>query len=173
MSHFLIEKKKRDLAIQMPAAFAFFRLFSVPSNSKYSDVELRSDEVEIYSEVKVPTFEKLGWCKITRNSDLCSATLQNKRTNMNIFLCLCGLNVIFLDGTDVPSEDTIMIRCGSEIIPGPVCDGYLSYKFKVMPMNESSKKVLQVTLEILRDRLAEAHEVCVIESGVYHTQRFF
>ncbi|KAF5817218.1 hypothetical protein HanRHA438_Chr00c20g0852001 [Helianthus annuus] len=162
MSHFLIEKKKRDLAIQMLAAFAFFRLFSVPSNSKYSDVELRSDEVEIYSEVKVPSFEKLGWCKITRNSDLCSATLQNK-----------SLNVIFVDGTDVPSEDTIMIRCGSEIIPGPVSDGYLSYRFKVMPINESSKKVLQVTLEILRDRIAEAHEVCVIESGGYHTQRFF
>ncbi|KAM0069820.1 hypothetical protein Hdeb2414_s0001g00006021 [Helianthus debilis subsp. tardiflorus] len=85
---------------------------------------------------------------------------------MNIFLFLCSLNVIFVDGTDVPSEDTIMIRCGSEIIPGPVSDGYLSYRFKVMPMNESSKKVLQVTLEILRDRLADAHEVCVIESGV-------
>ncbi|KAJ0779290.1 hypothetical protein HanPI659440_Chr06g0224861 [Helianthus annuus] len=127
---------------------------------------------------------------------------------MNIFVCLCSLNVIFVDGTDVPSEDTIMIRCGSEIIPGPVSDGtdtshrfsvhyflnyiskkiasdyksidfflifegYLSYRFKVMPMNESSKKVLQVTLEILRDQLAEAHEVCVIESGGYHTQRFF
>ncbi|KAJ0714566.1 putative 6-phosphofructo-2-kinase, Fructose-2,6-bisphosphate 2-phosphatase [Helianthus annuus] len=40
-------------------------------------------------------------------------------------------------------RDTIMIRCGSEIILGPVSDGYLSYRFKVMPMNESSKKVLQ------------------------------
>ncbi|KAJ0670919.1 hypothetical protein HanOQP8_Chr13g0479961 [Helianthus annuus] len=109
-------------------SFRIFRLFS--------DVELRSDELEIHSEVKVPSFEKLGRCKITRNSDLCSATLQNK-----------SLNVIFVDGTDVPSEDTIMIRCGSEIIPGPVSDGYLSYRFKVMPMNESSKKVLQAKEE--------------------------
>lgn len=38
-------------------------------------------------------------------------------------LCLCSLNVIFVDGTDVPTEDTIIIRCGSEIIPGPVSDG--------------------------------------------------
>ncbi|KAJ0476584.1 putative forkhead-associated (FHA) domain, SMAD/FHA domain superfamily [Helianthus annuus] len=120
MSHFLIEKKKRDLAIQILAAFVFSVFF----------------QLEIHSEVKVPSFEKLGRCKITRNSDLCSATLQNK-----------SLNVIFVDGTDVPSEDTIMIRCGSEIILGPVSDGYLSYRFKVMPMNESSKKVLQAKEE--------------------------
>ncbi|MFS7906765.1 putative transcription factor C2H2 family [Helianthus anomalus] len=122
----------------------------VPSNSKYSDVELRSDEVEIHSEVKVSSFEKLGWCKITRNSDLSSATLQNK-----------SLNVIFVDGTDVPSEDTIMIRCGSEIIPGPVSDGYLSYRFKVMPMNESSKKLLQISLD-------SDHAKCSICLNIWH-----
>lgn len=52
---------------------------TVPSDSKYAEVELRSDEVEIHSEVKVSSFEKQGWCKITRNLDLCSAMLQNKR----------------------------------------------------------------------------------------------
>ncbi|KAJ0663419.1 putative forkhead-associated (FHA) domain, SMAD/FHA domain superfamily [Helianthus annuus] len=121
----------------MLAAFVFSVFFQVLIWSLLKmNVELRSDELEIHSEVKVPSFEKLGRCKITRNSDLCSATLQNK-----------SLNVIFVDGTDVPSEDTIMIRCGSEIILGPVSDGYLSYRFKVMPMNESSKKVLQAKEE--------------------------
>ncbi|KAM0052569.1 putative transcription factor C2H2 family [Helianthus debilis subsp. tardiflorus] len=115
---------------------------------------------------------------------------------MNIFLCLCSLNVIFVDGTDVPSEDTIMIRCGSEIIPGPVSDGidtsqrfsahyflsyiskriasdyksidffmifegYLSYRFKVMPMNESSKKVLQISLD-------SDHAKCSICLNIWH-----
>ncbi|MFS7994845.1 hypothetical protein Hanom_Chr12g01110911 [Helianthus anomalus] len=71
MSHFLIEKNKRRFSYPDAGNFRIFRLFSVPSNSKYSDVEMLSDEGEIYSEVKVPSFEKLGWCKITRNSDLC------------------------------------------------------------------------------------------------------
>ncbi|KAI3750004.1 hypothetical protein L2E82_20628 [Cichorium intybus] len=84
---------------------------AVPSDNKFSDVELRLDEVAINSDVKISSFKKQEWCKITRNPDLSSATLQNK-----------SLNVIFVDGTDVPSEDTIMIRCGSEIIPGPVSE---------------------------------------------------
>ncbi|GKC57945.1 hypothetical protein Tco_1085543 [Tanacetum coccineum] len=54
-----------------------FGLSPVPS--RYSEVELWSDELEIHSEVKLSSFEKQGWCKIIRNSDLCSATLQNKR----------------------------------------------------------------------------------------------
>ncbi|XP_076902892.1 uncharacterized protein LOC143557783 [Bidens hawaiensis] len=122
----------------------------VPSNSKYSDVELRSDEVDVHSEVKISSFEKQEWCKITRNTDLCSATLQNK-----------SLNVIFVDGTDVPTEDTIIIRCGSEIIPGPVSDGYLSYRFKVMPMDESPKKVLKISLD-------SDHAKCSICLNIWH-----
>ncbi|KVI00489.1 hypothetical protein Ccrd_021263 [Cynara cardunculus var. scolymus] len=107
----------------------------VPSDSRYSDVELWSDEAEIRSEVKVSSFEKEGWCKITRNLDLSSAMLQNNSSN-----------VISVDGTDVQTKDTIMIRCGSEIIPGPASEGYLSYRFKVMPMNESAKKVLKIPI---------------------------
>nr|XP_043610927.1 E3 ubiquitin-protein ligase CHFR isoform X2 [Erigeron canadensis] len=122
----------------------------VPSDSKYSDVELWSDEVEIHSEVKLSSFEKQGWCKITRNSDLCSATLQNK-----------SLNVIFVDGTDLPTEDTIIIRCGSEIIPGPILEGYLSYRFKVMPMKESPKKVLKISLDT-------EHAKCSICLNIWH-----
>ncbi|PWA98406.1 RING/U-box superfamily protein [Artemisia annua] len=122
----------------------------VPSDSRYSEVELWSDEVEIHSEVKLSSFEKQGWCKITRNSDLCSATLQNKSSN-----------VIFVDGTDVPTEDTIMVRCGSEIIPGQASEGYLSYRFKVMPMNESCKKVLKISID-------SEHAKCSICLNIWH-----
>ncbi|KAI3752764.1 hypothetical protein L2E82_24801 [Cichorium intybus] len=66
----------------------------VPSDNKFSDVELRLDEVAINSDVKISSFKKQEWCKITRNPDLSSATLQNK-----------SLNVIFVDGTDVAVPD--------------------------------------------------------------------
>lgn len=122
----------------------------VPSNSKFSDIELRLDEVEINSEVKISSFEKQQWCKITRNSDLSSATLQNK-----------SLNVIYVDGTNVSTEDTIMIRCGSEIIPGHVSEGYLSYRFKVMPKDEPSKKVLKISLD-------SDHAKCSICLNIWH-----
>uniref|UniRef100_A0A2P2M5W7 E3 ubiquitin-protein ligase CHFR n=1 Tax=Rhizophora mucronata TaxID=61149 RepID=A0A2P2M5W7_RHIMU len=51
----------------------------VPSDSKYPDVEIRSKEMVICSAVKSSSFEKHEWCKLTRNPDQSSATLQNKR----------------------------------------------------------------------------------------------
>lgn len=56
-----------------------FLLDTVPSDSRYSEVELRLDEMVICSDVMSPSFDKQEWCKVTRNSDLCSATIQNKR----------------------------------------------------------------------------------------------
>ncbi|KAI3683241.1 hypothetical protein L1987_83742 [Smallanthus sonchifolius] len=132
----------------------FKSLLIVPSNSEYSDVELRSDEVEIDSDVLVSSFEKQGWCEITRNSDLSSTTLRNK-----------SLNVNFADGTDAPTEDTIIsgpVSDGIEIYTSFVFNyilekmdsdyksigkGYLSYRFKMMPMNESSKNVFKISLD--------------------------
>ncbi|XP_076916500.1 uncharacterized protein LOC143576251 [Bidens hawaiensis] len=111
----------------------FKSLLIVPSNSTYSDVELRSDEVEIHSDVEQ------GWCNITRSSDLCSATLQNK-----------SLNVNFVNETNVPTEDTIMNRCGSEIIPNPVSDDHSSYRLNIKPMNETCKKVFKVKKNICK-----------------------
>ncbi|KAI3503640.1 hypothetical protein L1887_32086 [Cichorium endivia] len=77
------------------------------SGSKPSD--------EIWSKL-VPSDNKFSDVEL-RNPDLSSATLQNK-----------SLNVIFVDGTDVPSEDTTMIRCGSEIIPGPVSEDDVTFE---------------------------------------------
>lgn len=56
-----------------------FLLDTVPSDSRYSEVELRLDEMVICSDVMFSSFDKQEWCKVTRNSDLCSATIQNKR----------------------------------------------------------------------------------------------
>ncbi|KAL8262604.1 hypothetical protein R6Q59_023953 [Mikania micrantha] len=98
---------------------------SVPPSSEHLDAELLAEDVEIHSDVEVSSFDEQGWCKIIRNSDLCYATLQNK-----------SLNVKFVDRTDVPTEDAI--------ISGPGSDDYLSNRFKMRPMNESSKKVFKV-----------------------------
>ncbi|KAI7752147.1 hypothetical protein M8C21_012475, partial [Ambrosia artemisiifolia] len=64
-----------------------------------------------------------------------------------------------------------MIRCGSEIIPGPplttsiylflVFKGYLSYRFKVMPMNESPKTMLKISLN-------SDHAKCSICLNIWH-----
>ncbi|KAF5822672.1 putative transcription factor C2H2 family [Helianthus annuus] len=57
----------------------FKSLLIVPLNSEHSNVEVQSDEVEIHSDVEVSSFADQGWCNITRNSDLSSATSENTR----------------------------------------------------------------------------------------------
>ncbi|KAB2607086.1 E3 ubiquitin-protein ligase CHFR-like [Pyrus ussuriensis x Pyrus communis] len=43
-------------------------------------------------------------------------------------------NGIVVDGTVIQAEDTVVIRCGSEIISsGPDKEGYLSYRLNVLP----------------------------------------
>ena len=54
-------------------------LLAVPLDSRYSDVEIRSDEIVICSEISSTSSDKYSWCKVVRNSDLCSATIKNKR----------------------------------------------------------------------------------------------
>lgn len=56
-----------------------FFTVAVPSDSRYSDVEIRSNEMVICSEITAFSLEKHEWSKITRNSDRSSATIQNKR----------------------------------------------------------------------------------------------
>ncbi|MFS7906760.1 hypothetical protein Hanom_Chr01g00062991 [Helianthus anomalus] len=60
----------------------------VPLNSEHSNVKVQSDEVEIHSDVEVSSFADQGWCNITRNSDLSSATSENKRYLITKFGCL-------------------------------------------------------------------------------------
>ncbi|MCH86354.1 E3 ubiquitin-protein ligase CHFR-like, partial [Trifolium medium] len=82
------------------------------SDSRYLDVEIRSDEGEICSEISATSSDKHSWCKIARNSDLCSATMENKSSN-----------TILVDGAEVGNGDTAVIKDGSEIIPGPDREG--------------------------------------------------
>ncbi|XP_011007995.1 PREDICTED: E3 ubiquitin-protein ligase CHFR [Populus euphratica] len=121
----------------------------VPSDSRYSDVEIRSNEMVICSEITSSSLEKHEWCKITRNSDQSSAMMQNKSSN-----------TILVDEVTVQNEDNVVINCGSEIIPGPAREGYLSYRFKLMP-RESFTRWLKVNID------AE-HAKCSICLNVWH-----
>ncbi|KAB5561196.1 hypothetical protein DKX38_006153 [Salix brachista] len=121
----------------------------VPSDSRYSDVEIRSNEMVICSEITSSSLEKHDWCKITRNSDQSSAMMQNKSSN-----------TILVDEATVQNEDDVVINCGSEIIPGPARQGYLSYRFKLMP-RESFTRWLKVCID------AE-HAKCSICLNVWH-----
>lgn len=66
-------------------------LVVVSSDSRYSDVEIKSNEIVICSVITSSSSDKHEWCTIKRNSDLCSATLQNKRfsTTFFVFWFLC------------------------------------------------------------------------------------
>ncbi|GER49657.1 E3 ubiquitin-protein ligase CHFR [Striga asiatica] len=56
----------------------------VPLNSSYLDIELRSTEVVVCSEIKSSFSEKQEWCKITREKDQNSALMQNKRSDQRM-----------------------------------------------------------------------------------------
>ncbi|CAA0839537.1 RING/U-box superfamily protein [Striga hermonthica] len=122
----------------------------VPLDSSYLDIELRSTEVVVCSEIKSSLSEKQEWCKITREKDQSSAIIQNK-----------SFDPILVDGSVVHKDDTAIIRCGSEIILGPEADGYMRYMFKVMPKEEPCKKQLKILLD-------PEHAKCSICLNVWH-----
>ncbi|KAJ0040824.1 hypothetical protein Pint_27544 [Pistacia integerrima] len=121
-----------------------------PSDSRYCDVEISSNEVVICSEIISSSLDKHEWCKITRNSDNSSATLQNKSSN-----------AILVDEAIVQNEEVVDITCGTEIIPGPDRVGYLNYRFKVMPRKESCKQQLKIPIDV-------EHAKCCICLNVWH-----
>ncbi|KAK9293319.1 hypothetical protein L1049_021311 [Liquidambar formosana] len=122
----------------------------VPLDSRYSDVEIRSNEMVICSEIIPSSLDKCEWCEIARNPDQCSATMRNKSSN-----------TIIVDEDDVQNEDDVVIKCGSEIIPGPNREGYLSYRFKVMPTQDSCKKQLKICIDV-------EHANCSICLNIWH-----
>lgn len=122
----------------------------VPSDSRYPDVEISSDEIVICSEILFSSTDKWKWCKITRSSDHSSATIQNKSSN-----------AIFVDGTVIQAEDTVVIRCGSEITSGPDKEGYLSYRFNVLPGPETCQKQLKISMDV-------EHAKCCICLNIWH-----
>ncbi|TQE00989.1 hypothetical protein C1H46_013529 [Malus baccata] len=122
----------------------------VPSSSRYPDVEISSYEIIACSEILFSSIHKCKWCKITRYSDHSSATIQNKSSD-----------AIVLDGTVIQTEDTVVIRCGSEITSGVDKEGYLSYRFNVLPGPESCQKKFKISMD------AE-HAICCICLNIWH-----
>ncbi|KAK4840331.1 hypothetical protein QYF36_006039 [Acer negundo] len=108
-----------------------------PSDSRYSDVEISSNELVVCSEITSSSPGKHEWCKIMRNSDLSSATMQNKSSN-----------AILVDGIVLRNEDVVDIKSGTEIILGLDRAGSLSYRFKVILGQESCKQQLKISIDI-------------------------
>ncbi|KAL2942772.1 E3 ubiquitin-protein ligase CHFR [Bienertia sinuspersici] len=122
----------------------------VPSDSSYASIEISSDDAIVCSQIS-STSDKLEWCQIMRSSDRCSATIRNKRTK-----------VILIDGAILESDDVVAVNCGSEIVPAATREGYLSYKFEVMPVQEQhSEKYLKISLD-------PEHTKCGICLNVWH-----
>ncbi|KAL4391555.1 hypothetical protein AHAS_Ahas03G0256800 [Arachis hypogaea] len=122
----------------------------VSSDSRYSDVEIRSDEIVICSEISSTSTDKHNWCKIVRNSDLCSATIENKRSN-----------TILVDGAKLCNEDTIVIKDGSEIVPGPDGEGFVNYRFNIMSSPETCQRQLKICIDV-------EHAKCSICLNLWH-----
>nr|XP_023897488.1 E3 ubiquitin-protein ligase CHFR [Quercus suber] len=123
----------------------------VPLDSRYSDIEIRSNEIVICSEIRSSSIEKHDWCRISRNSDLCSATMLNKSSN-----------TVLVDEAVVQNGDDIVIKCGSKIFPGPDTEGYLGYRFEVMPSQEiCNKQLIMISVD------AE-HAKCSICLNIWH-----
>ncbi|KAJ1405000.1 Zinc finger, RING-type [Sesbania bispinosa] len=122
----------------------------VPSDSRYSDVEIRSDENVICSEISATLSNKHSWCKIVRNSDLCSATMENKSPN-----------TILVDGAEVFNDGTVIIKDGSEITPGPDRQGFVSYRFHIMSSPEACQRQLKICVDV-------EHAKCSICLNIWH-----
>ncbi|KAG6658671.1 E3 ubiquitin-protein ligase CHFR isoform X1 [Carya illinoinensis] len=122
----------------------------VPLDSRYSEVNIRADEILVCTEIRSSSADKQEWCKISRNSNLCSATMQNMSSH-----------TILVNETVVHDEDTIVIKCGTEIIPGPDREGYLGYRFKLIPSLEICKKKLKISVDV-------EHAKCSICLNIWH-----
>ncbi|KAL9329823.1 hypothetical protein ACSQ67_004826 [Phaseolus vulgaris] len=122
----------------------------VSSDERFSDVEIRSDEKVISSGISATSSDKHSWCKIVRNPDLCSATMENK-----------SQDTILVDGAVLHSDDTIVIKDGSQIIPGPDSEGFVSYKFCIMSSPDISQRQLKICVDA-------DHAKCSICLNIWH-----
>ncbi|KAI3917288.1 hypothetical protein MKX01_000065 [Papaver californicum] len=115
-----------------------------PSNTKYSDVEISSKEMVVSSETTCSSELKNDWCKITRSSDLCTITAKFevctvfKKFDYNMVLFQILLPLM---GNVLDKNGTMVIKCGSEIVSGLNAEGYLTYRFKLIPSPENGEKL--------------------------------
>ncbi|KAL5053190.1 hypothetical protein RYX36_033872 [Vicia faba] len=122
----------------------------VQLDSRYSDIEIRSDECEICSEILATSSDKHSWCKIVRNSDLCSATIENKSSN-----------TILVDGAELRNGDNVVIKDGSEIISGPDREGFVNYRFQITSSPKTCQNLLKITIDV-------DHAKCSICLNLWH-----
>ncbi|KZV37814.1 RING/U-box superfamily protein [Dorcoceras hygrometricum] len=122
----------------------------VPLDSRCPDIELRSNNVTVLSDIKSSSSEKQEWCRIERNKDQVSALMKNIRPHS-----------ILVDDMVIQDDDTTTITCGSEIILGPEAQGFMRYRFKVMPAAKVCEKRLQIVLD-------PEHTKCSICLSVWH-----
>ncbi|XVF58928.1 hypothetical protein PTKIN_Ptkin07bG0105600 [Pterospermum kingtungense] len=122
----------------------------VPLHAQLSDVEICSDEMIVTSQISSSSEEKHEWCEITRNSDMLTAVMQNKSSDD-----------MLVDDAVVRRDDVVEIKCGTEIVFGPNREGYLSYRFKLMPSEETCKKQLKISIDV-------EHAKCSICLNIWH-----
>ncbi|XP_013632520.1 PREDICTED: uncharacterized protein LOC106337984 [Brassica oleracea var. oleracea] len=108
-----------------------FKMF--PLDTRFSDIEIRCGDMVICSEIKPYSSERHEWCRITKNLGQGSATLHNKSSD-----------AILVDEALIPKDGAVDIMSGSEIVPSPGGQGYLQYRFTVMPAPDSRSQLFKM-----------------------------
>ncbi|CAI8619252.1 unnamed protein product [Vicia faba] len=85
-----------------------------------------------------------------RNSDLCSATIENKSSN-----------TILVDGAELRNGDNVVIKDGSEIISGPDREGFVNYRFQITSSPKTCQNLLKITIDV-------DHAKCSICLNLWH-----
>lgn len=122
----------------------------VPLDTRFSDIEIRCGDMVICSEIKPSSSERHEWCRITKNLGQGSATLHNKSSD-----------AILVDEAIIPKDGAVDIMSGSEIVPGPGGQGYLQYRFTVVPAPDSRSQLLKISID-------PDHAKCSICLNVWH-----
>ncbi|PKA62520.1 hypothetical protein AXF42_Ash009407 [Apostasia shenzhenica] len=120
----------------------------VPSDARYQEIEIRSEEEVISWPVLESSPEVLTWCAIIRYGDD-SVTIRNLSST-----------TIIVDGNLI-QEQVVHLKNGSEIVPGPNKEGYMSYIFEVDNTLQQGEQNLKVSLDI-------EHAKCSICLNIWH-----
>ncbi|CAL9217977.1 unnamed protein product [Arabidopsis halleri] len=86
----------------------------VPLDTKFSDIEIKCDDMVICSETTPSSLERHEWCRITKNLGQVSATIHNKSSD-----------AILVDKAVVLKDGPVDIMSGSEIVPVPVGEEWM------------------------------------------------
>ncbi|KAG0469436.1 hypothetical protein HPP92_016136 [Vanilla planifolia] len=119
----------------------------VPRDVRHQEIEICSVEEVISSPITDSSPEVLAWCAITRDGDD-SFSIRNTSST-----------AIIVDGNLVLHQASL--KDGSEIVPGPVGDGYMSYTFQVVHNIMLDLQSLKISLDV-------EHAKCSICLNIWH-----